>query len=362
MAEPAAFRAGRTRDGFPRSPMPWRPDAGGAAAFVLSLLLRPAGALYGAVAGRNLRREPAPSPRPTIGVGSPVAGGAGKTPTALALGRAARAAGLVPGFLTRGHGREATDPRAPLLVDPSRHTAREAGDEPLLLAALGPTVACADRAAGAALLAPLCDLIVMDDGFQSRRLRADVWLLVVDGARGVGNGRCLPAGPLRAPLRRQLAAADALLTIDSGQGTAGAAPVEVLARARGLPVHRGWMEARGDWRGREVAAFCGLADPGKFRRTLERAGARVRAFRAFPDHHPFTPRDLEAVAAMAGDLPLVTTAKDAARLGPGAPPHDVLRIELRLEDGAADALIAAAVDGYERSALRSARKDASASL
>ena len=308
--------------------------------------MAPLGWVYGTLAARGLRRRPRAAPRPTICVGSPVAGGAGKTPTALSLARAARERGLRAGFLSRGHGRRTPDPASPVLVDPVRHPASEVGDEPLLLAAEGPVVVGTDRQRSAAVLAPLCDLIVMDDGFQSRRLRADCWLLVVDGGRGVGNGRCLPAGPLRAPLHAQLDAADAVLVVDSGAGMEGAAKVAAAARARGLPVHRGTIEATGDWRGREVAAFCGLADPGKFRRTLERAGARVRAFRAFPDHHAFTRADLRGLRAMAPDLPLVTTAKDAARLGPEAPPHEVLEIELRLEDGAADALIDRALGAH----------------
>ena len=328
------------------SPWPWRPDAGGPAAAVLSAALVPLALPYAWIAGRRLRAaRPPPPPLPTIGVGSPVAGGAGKTPTALALGRAARAMGLVPGFLTRGHGRSG---RGPVMVDLDGQPAAETGDEPRLLAALGPTVTAVDRAAGAGLLAPSCDLIVMDDGFQSRRLAADPWLLVIDGARGVGNGRVLPAGPLRAPLAAQFDAANALVVVDSGGGTAGAAMVREMAGRRGIPVHSARIEPVGDWRGREVAAFCGLADPGKFRRTLERAGARVARFRAFPDHHAFTARDLREVAAMAGGLPLATTAKDAARLGPGAPAHEVLEIELSFDDGAAEALIARAMRAFAR--------------
>ena len=323
-------------------PWPWRPDAGGPLASALSLALAPLATPYGAVAGRRLRRAHPPQPPvPTIGVGSPVAGGAGKTPTALALGRAALGMGLMPGFLTRGHGR--TD-RELLLIDLDRHAPERTGDEPRLLAALGPTVVDRDRMRGAAMLAPHCDVIVMDDGFQSRRLAADPWLLVVDGTRGVGNGRALPAGPLRAPLGVQLNAADALVIVDSGNGTAGAATVRREAARRGLPVHDARIELVGDWRGREVAAFCGLADPGKFRRTLERAGAVVARFRAFPDHHPFTASELRDLARMADGLPLVTTAKDAARFGPNAPPVEVLEIALRFERAADEGIVRQAMN------------------
>ena len=337
----------------PRRPSfrPWRPDAGGPSATALSAALAPAALLYGAVAARRLRTaRPAPSPLPTIGVGSPVAGGAGKTPTALALGRAALAMGLAPGFLARGHGRETS---GTLRVDPARHAARDVGDEPLLLAALGPTVVSVDRAEGAGALAGACDLIVMDDGFQSRRLQADPWLLVVDGAAGIGNGRCLPAGPLRAPLPAQIAAADALAVVDSGRGTAGTEPVAAMASARGLPVYAGHVEPLGDWRGREVAAFSGLADPAKFLATLERAGARVVASLAFPDHHAFTARDLDAIRRLGEAAPLVTTAKDAARLDHDAPAHEVLRIELRFAPGAAEELIERAIAAHGSAQVRS---------
>ena len=339
--------------GSPRELRPWRPGASGPAARALGALLAPAGALYGAIAAQRLGVAPAvPPPRPTIGVGSPVAGGAGKTPTALALVRAARAMGLRPGVLSRGHGGRL---RGPVLVDPARHGSADVGDEPRLLAAEAPTVVGADRVAGARRLAPLCDLILMDDGFQSRRLDADLWLLIVDGAAGVGNGRCLPAGPLRAPLSVQLDAAGALVAVDSGAGLAGAGSVLAAARARGLAVHRTTIAPVGSWSGREVAAFCGLGDPAKFRRTLEGAGARIAAWRAFPDHHVFSAADLRAIEAMAGGLPLVTTAKDAARLGPNAPPHEVLGIELRFDDGAAEGLIERALERYgERAAANAA--------
>ncbi|WAJ27695.1 tetraacyldisaccharide 4'-kinase [Antarcticirhabdus aurantiaca] len=312
-------------------------DAGGG---LPARALAPAAALYGAVSGRRLRRgSRVEAGLPVLCVGNFTVGGAGKTPTALALGRAAIEAGIKVGYLSRGYGRDGT---APLLVDPKHHGAAQAGDEPLLLAALAPTVVSADRAAGAALLraAAAPDLLIMDDGFQSARLAIDLALLVVDGRRGLGNGRVLPAGPLRAPLDLQFSHADAVLVV--GDGAAGEAAA-ARAAAAGLSVERARIaaEAARSWAGRRVLAFCGIADPEKFRRSLAEVGASLAGLRAFPDHHPFTrgqladlQREAEAVGAV-----LATTAKDHARIrGSGARAAEFLRavhvleIEMRFVD------------------------------
>ena len=253
---------------------------------------------------------------PVLCIGNPTVGGAGKTPAAIALGRAALEAGLRPGFLSRGYGRSG---RGTVLVDPNRHRASEVGDEPLLLAAYAPTVVASDRVTGAELLARQgIDLVIMDDGFQSRTVEPDMAILVVDGARGVGNGRVLPAGPLRAPLDIQLQRADAVLAVDSGAGVQAAKAVVDKAAGFVVPVVNGRIMVEGGeaLRGRGVFAFSGLADPAKFVRSLEQAGARVRGRRDFADHHPFTRAEIEALlseAATLGAVP-VTTAKDMARI------------------------------------------------
>ncbi|KTR03913.1 tetraacyldisaccharide 4'-kinase [Aureimonas ureilytica] len=268
---------------------------------------------YGWVAQRNLERGARVRvPLPVLCVGNWTVGGGGKTPTAQALGRAALAMGHRPGFLSRGHGGAA---RSPLLVDPSQHSADLVGDEPLLLAGVAPTAIAPDRAKGAELLRQAgCDLIIMDDGFQSARLHVDVALLVADARRGLGNGRVLPAGPLRAPLGSQLAHADAAILIGVG------APGEALAqqlRDAGLPLYRATLGSpnAGDFAGRRVLAFAGIADPEKFYASLKAAGAEIVATRSFPDHHMFKPDDARELLAEADSLglDLVTTAKDRAR-------------------------------------------------
>lgn len=279
---------------------------------LLGVVLAPAGALYG-LAGR-LRMASAPPPAragvPVLCVGNLVAGGAGKTPVCLALAEALRARGIAAHFLTRGHGgRE----RGPLPVDPARHGAAAVGDEALLLAAQGPCWVARDRAAGArAAVAAGAPAVVMDDGFQNPGLHKDLSLVVVDGAVGFGNGRLVPAGPLREPVARGLARAGALVVLGEDRtGVAGLAGSLPVLHARLEPA-----EAARDLAGRAVLAFAGIGRPEKFFTTLEGLGARIVGRVGFADHHPFRPDEIMELvdrAAVLGALP-VTTAKDAVRL------------------------------------------------
>jgi tetraacyldisaccharide 4'-kinase len=199
-----------------------------------------------------------------------------------------------------------------------RRTTGEVGDEPLLLARAAPTIVARSRVAGAEMaVAAGASVIVMDDGFQNPSLAKDWSVLVVDARRGVGNGRVLPAGPLRAPLDAQLARAQALLVIGT---SAGAASVVADAAARGIPVFRarfqpdpGFVAAVG---GGRVLAFAGIGDPEKFFATLAEAGIAVAATRSFPDHHRYTRVQAQALSddADRDGLILMTTEKDLARL------------------------------------------------
>ena len=179
---------------------------------LLARLLQPLGDLYGRIVLRRMRQPGTDAGLPVICVGNFVAGGAGKTPTAIALARMLRdELGRCPAFLSRGYGGRLVGPVA---VDPARHCAADVGDEPLLLAREALTVISRKRAKGAMkLVEEGADLIIMDDGFQSARVHADFALVVVDARRGIGNGRVFPAGPLRAPLDVQINAASALLLV-----------------------------------------------------------------------------------------------------------------------------------------------------
>lgn len=281
-------------------------------------LLYPAEAVYGAVARRRLahaRRERIDVP--VLCVGNLTVGGAGKTPAAIALAEEAKRMRLSPGFLSRGFGGNSARPHS---VDLERDSPRHVGDEPLLLAEHAPVVVTPDRAAGARLLASRgCDLVIMDDGFQSARIHMDYALLVVDGRRGVGNGHIIPAGPVRAPIVQQLSLAQAVLKI--GDGDAANRIVRMASRA-GRPVYEAHARIKdpGQFAGRRFLAFAGIGDPQKFFRTVAATGASVELVRGFPDHHFFTKEDLQQLSAAAESrgLELITTTKDAVRLRCGA--------------------------------------------
>lgn len=275
-------------------------------------LLAPVGRIYGGFAAARMDRPGVRAECPVLCLGNFTLGGAGKTPTAIALALMLRDLGRRPVFLSRGYGGALS---GPVRVDPARHGWRAVGDEPLLLARHAPAIVARDRVAGARLCVEAgADVIVMDDGLQNPSVGKDLALAVVDAGSGIGNGRPFPAGPLRAPLARHWPHVAGLVLIGAGE------PGEAVARRaaeRGLPVHRARLEAQGDaFAGRRVLAFAGIGRPEKFFATLREAGAEIAAVRAFPDHHPFRDRDLRRLAADADTLgaDLVTTEKDFTRL------------------------------------------------
>lgn len=287
----------------------WQPG------FSLSgLVLRPAAWIYALIAGRRMLKRPrARSRLPVICIGNFVVGGTGKTPFAIELAHRLREDGLRPGFLLRGYGGSM---KGPLLVRGETHNADEVGDEALLLARYGPTVIAADRPAGARLVEeqPI-DVIVMDDGFQNPALAKDLSLVLVDCASGFGNGKCLPAGPLRAPAATQMLKADCLVLV--GEGDA-AEPAVHLAGRKGLPILHAHLrpQPNEELEGRRLFAFAGIGRPQKFFATLKALGHEVKKTRAFPDHHAYSQADIKALLTEAEDagLTLVTTSKDMARL------------------------------------------------
>ena len=256
-------------------------------------------------------RSPAPAPAPAVCIGNLVAGGAGKTPAAIAVARRLRARGRTPHLLTRGYGGRA---RGPLRVDPARHDARTVGDEALLLARAAPAWVARCRAeAAAAARAAGADALVLDDGFQSRELETDMALVVVDGGYGFGNGRLLPAGPLRERVGRGLARADAVVLVGEDRtGVRRRLPAGLPVLSARLAPGRG----REAVAGKRVVAFAGIGRPGKFFETLEALGCAVAAAHEFADHRRYREHEILALAdkAAALDAILVTTAKDAARI------------------------------------------------
>lgn len=287
-----------------RAPEFWRRD--GAA----SRLLSPLAALYDA-AGR-LRAafaHPAHAGVPVICVGNLTAGGAGKTPVVLSLAKKLTARGVKVHILSRGYGGRK---RGPLLVDPGRHEARDVGDEPLLLAKAAPCWVSANRPAGArAAVDAGAQAILMDDGLQNPSLAKDWSLLVIDGGYGLGNGRVLPAGPLRENAARGLARADAVVVMGEDQtGIAASLAGKTVLRAKLAPA------APAKFRDRSFVAFAGIGHPEKFFRSAEEAGARLLTRHAFADHHRYRESELLALMmrARASGAALLTTEKDWVRL------------------------------------------------
>ena len=278
-------------------------------------LLAPFAWLYGTIAARHLRRDGERAAARVVCIGNPTVGGAGKTPAAIALAQLLRDAGETPVFLTRGYGGRLA---GPVQVDPALHSASDVGDEPLLLARHCPTIVARDRPAGAVLAVTVgASVIVMDDGFQNPSLIKDVAILVIDARRGIGNGRVLPSGPLRAPLANQLAKAHALLIV--GQGDS-AAVMRADAQARNLPIFSGKLQsdrkACAALRTSKVLAFAGIGDPEKFFATLAEAGIPAPVQRSFADHHRYTQADATGLLkeANTNGLTLLTTEKDLARM------------------------------------------------
>jgi tetraacyldisaccharide 4'-kinase len=284
----------------------------------MSLLLSPLGAIYGAVAVRRLQRKGLDAGIPVFCVGNYHVGGAGKTPTVLALVSLLRDLGETPVVLSRGYGGRL---RGPVMVDPARHAATDVGDEPLMLARTVPVAVARERIDGLALAKSRgASVIVMDDGFQNPTIVKDASLIVVDAHRGLGNSSVFPAGPLRAPLPPQIHRTDALIVIGEG-GAADAVAANVAAQ--GKPVLTARLRADDatvtSLRRQRVLAFAGIGDPDRFFRTLRANGIEVASQRAFADHHAFTQGEVEALVAegQRGGLTLVTTEKDLARLGAG---------------------------------------------
>ncbi len=302
-------------------------------------LLAPLGWIYGAVTAWRMGRTGISAGIPVICVGNLTAGGAGKTPTVLLLAAALRARGECPFVVSRGYGGRLA---GPVRVDPDGMTAAECGDEPMLLARRVPVIVARDRLAGARLAKEEgATLVLLDDGLQNPRLTKDCTIAVVDAGQGFGNGFCLPAGPLRAPVAMQMRHVDALLLIGDRPPPALVDGDRPLFRARIVPD----PQAIARLAERRLMAFAGIGRPEKFFATLRESGLTVVETRAFADHHPFSDAeiaDLRQEAAAKG-LTLVTTEKDAMRLPADARDIEMLPIALSPEGDGLPALVLDAI-------------------
>lgn len=313
-----------------RAAAPGFPEHPGRLASLLAALYGAGARVHAAAWTRGLLRSYRP-PVPVVSIGNLTVGGTGKTPAVKRVAAALAARGRRPAVLTRGWRRRGGG----LLVlegTAARPTARAAGDEPLELAAALPGVPVLvgrSRAAAARFAVERlgAGCLLLDDGFQHRPLARDLDIVLLDARRPFGNGRLLPAGPLREPPAALARAHVVVLT------RAGAASPEEIARSRalverwapgaivGLARHEpvAWREASGGdapldrFAGAPVAVVSGLADNAQFGRSVAATGAAPRATLSYPDHHPYTAADLERVRARAAGLPIVTTEKDLVR-------------------------------------------------
>jgi len=326
-----------------------------------TILALPAMAYRAAVGLRNALydsgRLPAHRlPCRVISIGNLTVGGTGKSPLTSWVASMLRESGYRVGVVSRGYGR--TGARSAILVSDGKSILaepRQAGDEPYLIARDNPAVPVAvgaDRVEASRLLlrAAALEVIVLDDGFQHRRVARDVDLLLVDGRDPWGNGRMLPSGPLREPIA-SIARADAcVLTRSDGHSPAGALaalerynPGAALFHCRLEP--RAFVRPDGEsigpasLKGFAAYAFSGIARPERFEEDLRSLGIRLAGTRRFFDHHRYRGGDLEQLARAArlcGADVLVTTEKDLVRIvetPEGSPPLYALAIQVIFPGG-----------------------------
>lgn len=282
------------------------------------LALYPLSWIWSAATARRIARgQPVDPGAPVICVGNLTVGGVGKTPVAREIALRLQAAGKAPFILSRGHGGSATEPTQ---VDPALHTAGEVGDEPLMLASTLPVIVARDRAAGAVrAVGAGADVVVMDDGHQNPSVKKALSLVVVDGETRngewpFGDGAVFPAGPLREPLTRGLARADAVvILLPPGMENADA---RLIALFVAKPVLIARLEPAAAPPAGPQLGFAGVGKPWKIERALKDAGCQLVGFESFADHAPYDDATLNRLAerAAAQGAGLVTTEKDWARL------------------------------------------------
>lgn len=275
---------------------------------LISKLLSPIGWIYGFLTQARLKlKQPQKADIPVICIGNITAGGTGKTPVSISIAKMLTGEMYHPYFVTRGYGGKLQN----IIVNNKKHSAAEVGDEPLLLSRQAPVVVNANRYQGAlTALKDGADIIIMDDGFQNPSLYKDLSFLVFDGTYGIGNGKILPAGPLRETFSNGLKRADALIILGKDKHN--------LAQKSGLPTFYGYAEAAQTCNldNPNVLAFAGIGHPQKFYHTLSQQGFNLLKTIDFPDHHFYTNAEIENILKQAQSLnaQIYTTSKDFVKI------------------------------------------------
>jgi tetraacyldisaccharide 4'-kinase len=299
-----------------KTPQFWNKNSG------LCFALKPVSWLYTRASNwRESKIQPEKVSVPVICVGNLVMGGAGKTPTVMALVDILKRQGHKPHILSRGYGSYVKDV---VCVNNEHHSYLHVGDEPLLLSRVAPTWVGSDRVASAkAAIAAGATILVMDDGLQNPSLFKDFSIVVVDSIQGFGNRNVFPAGPLREPIQQGFDRAQAVVFIG------GTIPLESTLKK---DIFHAFLACKPETLTQRVVAFAGLGYPEKFRHTLSRYHFDVCEFIAFADHHPYTITDAQRLfrAAELHQATLITTEKDYMRF-PTEYKNMVKTLPIRLE-------------------------------
>ncbi|MCE3255057.1 MAG: lpxK [Rickettsiaceae bacterium] len=268
--------------------------------------------------------------KPVICIGNLVAGGAGKTPVAIAIGKILNDLDINFAYLSAGYGGRI---KKFTFVDSSRHSSKDVGDEPLLLSETAQTFICKNKLVGAKKIAviPNKKLILLDDGFQNRSLKKDFSILVIDGNYGFGNGLIIPAGPLREPIDGAMKKADMVIIVgeDKFQIAKNFCSKKQVIKARIVPINHE------EFHKKSMIAFCGIGRPEKFFDTLEKGGVNVVTKFSYPDHHRYKESEVARMIELAKkiNVGLITTKKDWVRLSKIHQTQiDYLDIKIEFED------------------------------
>ena len=285
-----------------KTPQFWNQDT------YLSKLLTPISKLYGLITQYRINNTtPYKSKAKVICVGNITAGGVGKTPISIALAQKYQAQGKKVFFLTRGYKGKLKN----ILVDLSKHTHIQTGDEARLLAQTAPTIISPDRKQGAILAEQHgAEIIIMDDGFQNPSLHKDESYLVFDGNIGIGNGKIIPSGPLRETLKNGLKRANYVIIM-------GEDKTNLSQKITKIPCYSGRVIPQPiDLPSKNLYAFAGIGHPQKFYKTLQNLGYHIEKTKDFEDHHTYTQDEILSLKnqAKSCNLTLITTEKDYVKI------------------------------------------------